>query len=104
MAKKTHKQNPENRWICGTYYLPYKPGASHPVASVPVKALNCFCLFGRWPKIQATRSRTVSQFAKSRHSGRIPHCGVRSGIQNLLMITGHYWILARAPLRGTWQG
>jgi hypothetical protein len=47
---------------------------------------------------------TVSQFVKSRHSGRIPHCGIRSGIQNLLMLTGHYWIPARDPLRGTWPG
>jgi hypothetical protein len=25
-------------------FLPYKPGALHPVASAPVKALMCFCL------------------------------------------------------------
>jgi hypothetical protein len=25
-------------------FLPYKPGASHPVASAPFKALKCFCL------------------------------------------------------------
>jgi hypothetical protein len=37
-------------------FLPYKPGAPHPVASAPIKALMCFCLFGLWPKIQATRS------------------------------------------------
>jgi hypothetical protein len=35
------------------YFLPFKPGASHPVASAPFKALKCFCLFGLWPKIQA---------------------------------------------------
>ena len=37
-------------------FLPYKPGAPHPVASAPLKAQMCFCLFGLWPKIQATRS------------------------------------------------
>jgi hypothetical protein len=25
-------------------FLPYKPGALHPVASAPLKALTCFCL------------------------------------------------------------
>jgi hypothetical protein len=28
-------------------FLPYKPGAPHPVASAPVKALTCFCLSPR---------------------------------------------------------
>jgi hypothetical protein len=32
--------------------LPYKPGALHPVASAPYKALKCFGLFGLWPKIR----------------------------------------------------
>ncbi len=27
------------------YFLPYKPGASRPVASAPYKALKCFCLY-----------------------------------------------------------
>jgi hypothetical protein len=35
-------------------FLPYKPGAWHPVASAPFKALKCFCLFGLWPKIEAS--------------------------------------------------
>jgi hypothetical protein len=35
--------------------LPNKPGALHPDASSTLKALTCFCLFGLWPKIQATR-------------------------------------------------
>jgi hypothetical protein len=26
------------------------------VANVTLQALTCFCLFGRWPKIQATRA------------------------------------------------
>jgi len=25
-------------------------------ANVTLQALTCFCLFGRWPKIQATRA------------------------------------------------
>ncbi len=53
-------------------FLPDKPGAKHPVASAPFKALKRFCLFGLWPKIQATRFETVSQFvisAKSREAG-----------------------------------
>jgi hypothetical protein len=25
-------------------------------ANVTLQALKCFCLFGRWPKIQATRA------------------------------------------------
>jgi hypothetical protein len=41
---------------CFDDFLPYKPGALHPVASAPINALMCFCLFGLWPKIQATRS------------------------------------------------
>jgi hypothetical protein len=28
----------------GVFFLPYKPGALHPVASAPFKALTCFCL------------------------------------------------------------
>jgi hypothetical protein len=35
--------------------LQNKPGALHPDASSTSKALTCFCLFGLWPKIQATR-------------------------------------------------
>jgi hypothetical protein len=53
-------------------FLPYKPGALHPAASAPFKALRCFCLFGLWPKIQATRLEAVLQFvipAKSREAG-----------------------------------
>ncbi len=52
-----------NRW-CGDF-LPYKPGASHPAANAPFKALKCFCLFGHRSKIQATRltgGRWLSQF------------------------------------------
>jgi hypothetical protein len=26
------------------------------IANVTLQALTCFCLFGRWPKIQATRT------------------------------------------------
>ncbi|MGA8181642.1 MAG: putative molybdenum carrier protein [Desulfobacterales bacterium] len=33
----------------------YKPGALHSDASSASKALTSFCLFGLWPKIQATR-------------------------------------------------
>jgi hypothetical protein len=32
-----------------------KPGALHPVATAPIKALTCFWHFGLWVKIQATR-------------------------------------------------
>jgi hypothetical protein len=39
----------------GVFVLPYKPGALHPVASAPIKALTCFCLFGLWQKRQVTR-------------------------------------------------
>jgi hypothetical protein len=28
---------------------------AHPVASAPFKALKCLCLFGLWPKIEASR-------------------------------------------------
>jgi len=33
----------------------FKPGATRPVTTATFKALTCFCLFGLWPKIQATR-------------------------------------------------
>jgi hypothetical protein len=33
----------------------FKPGALHPVPTSTFKALTCFWIFGRWPKIQATR-------------------------------------------------
>jgi len=36
------------------YFRP-KPDPLHPVAKATIKALTCFCLFGLWPKIQATR-------------------------------------------------
>jgi len=29
----------------GYFFLPYKPGALHPAASAPFKALACFCPF-----------------------------------------------------------
>jgi hypothetical protein len=35
-------------------FLPYRSDAKHPVASAPIKALKCFCLFGLWPKIEAS--------------------------------------------------
>jgi hypothetical protein len=31
--------------ILANDFLPYKPGALHPVASAPIKALMCFCLY-----------------------------------------------------------
>jgi hypothetical protein len=33
----------------------FQPGALHPVTTATIKAQTCFCLFGLWPKIQATR-------------------------------------------------
>jgi hypothetical protein len=33
-----------------------KQGALHPVTNATIKSLTCFCLFGLWPKIQATRN------------------------------------------------
>ncbi len=38
-------------------FLLDKPGALHPVASATFKALKRFCLFGLWPKIEASRPK-----------------------------------------------
>jgi hypothetical protein len=48
--------------LTGSDFLPYKPGALHPVASAPFEALMCFCPFGLWPKWQPTRLRVAVDF------------------------------------------
>jgi hypothetical protein len=47
----------KNRHKRRVHFLPYKPGAPHPVASAPFKALTCFGLFGLWSKIEAPRHK-----------------------------------------------
>ena len=42
-------------WHTDCLLFVIKPGALRPVTTATLKALTCFCLFGLWPKIQATR-------------------------------------------------